>query len=163
MKVFVVAGKEQSALPHCCGGDAALLKIERECITCDGRIAYFDFICGLHREAALILPIFAHGCGFFGLNELLVKPSRGEFMDFEDLLAQRHFFAGRATGFVFEGDVKLLSNELDGFREFEVLDLHDEGEAVAAFAGTEAFIEAAVGVDVKRRGLLLSKRAETFP
>jgi hypothetical protein len=94
---------------------------------------------------------------------LLVKPSRGEFMDFEDLLAQRHFFAGRAASFVFEGDVKLFSNELNGFREFEVFDLHDEGEAVAAFASTEAFIKAAVRVDVKRRGLFLSKRAEAFP
>ena len=69
---------------------------------------------------------------------------------------------GGAACFVFERDVELLSKELDRLNELEVFLLHDEGEAVAAFACAEAFIKAAIRVDVEGGCFFLGKRAQPF-
>jgi hypothetical protein len=79
------------------------------------------------------------------------------------LLAQGNFFMGGAACFVFERDVELFGKELDRLNELEVFLLHDEGEAVAAFACAKALIEAAIRMNVKGRRLFLGKRAKPFP
>ena len=70
---------------------------------------------------------------------------------------------GGAACFVFERDVEFLSKELDRLNELEVFLLHDKGEAVAALACAEAFIKAAIWMDVEGRRLFLGKRAQPFP
>ena len=92
-----------------------------------------------------------------------MEPCGSNFVQLEDLFAQGDFFVGGAACFVFERDVELLSKELDRLNELEVFLLHDKGEAVAAFACAEAFIKAAIRVNVKGRRLFLGKRAQPFP
>ena len=70
---------------------------------------------------------------------------------------------GGAAFFVFERDVELLGEELDCLNELEVFLLHYEGEAIAAFACAEAFIESAIRMDVEGGCLFLGKRAQPFP
>ena len=92
-----------------------------------------------------------------------MEPCSSNFVQLEDLFAQGNFFAGGAACFVFERDVELLGKELHRLNELEVFLLHDEGEAVAAFASAEAFIKAAIWMDVEGRRLFLGKRAKPFP
>jgi hypothetical protein len=81
----------------------------------------------------------------------------------ENLLTQGNFFMGGAACFVFERDVELFGKELDRLNELEVFLLHDECEAVAAFACAKAFIKAAIRMNVKGRRFFLGKRAKPFP
>ena len=92
-----------------------------------------------------------------------MEPCGSNFVQLEDLFAQGNFFVGVAACFVFERDVEPLGKELDRLNKLEVFLLHDEGEAVAAFACAETFIKAAIRVDVKGRRLFLCKWAQPFP
>ena len=92
-----------------------------------------------------------------------MEPCGSNFVQLEDLFAQGDFFVGGATCFIFKIDVEFFGKELDRFNELQVFVLHDEAEAVAAFARTEAFIKSAIRVDVKGGGLFLCKRAKTLP
>lgn len=92
-----------------------------------------------------------------------MEPCGSNFVQLEDLFAQGNFFVGGAACFVFERDVEPLGKELDRLNKLEVFLLHDEGEAVAAFACAEAFIKATIGMDVEGRRLFLGKRAQPFP
>ena len=88
-----------------------------------------------------------------------MKPGSSNFVQFKDLFAQGDFFAGGAACFVFKRDVELLGKELDRLNEIEVFLFHNECEAVATFARTEAFIKATIWMDVEGRRLFLGKRA----
>ena len=84
-------------------------------------------------------------------------------MDFEKLFSQGNRLARRATGFVLKRDVEFLCEKLYRFGEFEILQLHGEGEAVAAFASAKAFIKSAVRMYIKGRCFFLCERTEPFP
>ena len=92
-----------------------------------------------------------------------MEPCGSNFVQLKDLFALGDFFVGGAACFVFERDVEPLGKELDRLNEFEVFLLHYEGEAVAAFACAEAFIESAIRMDVEGGRLFLGKRAQPFP
>ena len=58
-----------------------------------------------------------------------MKPVRCEFVYFKELFAQGDFFPAGAAGFVFELNIEFFAQPLDGFPEFEVFHLHDEGHS----------------------------------
>ena len=91
-----------------------------------------------------------------------MEPVGSQFLYFKKLFAEGDFFSAGATGFVFELDIEFFPQPLDSFPKFKVFHLHDEGKAVAAFTGTEAFKKAAVGVDVKGGCFFLSKGAQAL-
>ena len=81
---------------------------------------------------------------------------------FQRVVCAGDFFPAGAAGFVFELNIEFFAQPLDGFPEFEVFHLHDEGEAVASFSGTEAFVESAIRVDVERGCFLLCEGAQAL-
>ena len=68
---------------------------------------------------------------------------------------------GRAV--VAQLDARAPGEALDRLREVEVLDLAHERDDIAAGLATEAVVEALLGVDGERRGLLGVERAQTHP
>ena len=70
--------------------------------------------------------------------------------------------ARRVALLVAQLDAVLVGQPLDGLGEAEPVDLHQEGDDVAALAAAEAVEEPAAGVDVERRGLLVVERAQAL-
>ena len=163
MVAFVIVGVEEAGLVHRLGADLAFLAEQGEGVEGGGGVADFVRLGGGGIETACLVPVLAHGGGFLALHELVVKPVGGEFVDGEDLFAQGEVALGGAAGFVFEVDVEFTGDEFDRLDEFEVFHLHDKAEEVAAFAGAEAFKEAAVRMDVEGGRFFLSEGAESFP
>ena len=78
-------------------------------------------------------------------------------MKFEKLLTERDLLPRGPAFFVLRWKVEFLCQKLNRLDKLEVLLLHYESEAIAAFTGAEAFVEAAVRMDVKGGGLLRSE------
>jgi hypothetical protein len=78
-------------------------------------------------------------------------------MKFEKLLSKRDLLPRGSAFFILKCNIEFLCQKLNRLDKLEVLLLHYESEAIAAFAGAEAFVEAAVRMDVKGGGLLRSE------
>lgn len=63
---------------------------------------------------------------------------------------------------VAQGDARLGGEALDRLREGEVVDLHHEGDRVAALLAAEAVEQALAGTDLEGGGLLVVEGAESF-
>src|SRR5215469_9830321 len=76
------------------------------------------------------------------------------------LLRLARFFWRRVADFR-HGDAELLSHDMHGFGEGDVLNLLDESEDIASSVAAEAVKELVAGVDGERRRLFLVERAES--
>jgi len=83
-------------------------------------------------------------------------------VDVEDLTAQTGFagLLGGAELSLGERNAAFDGDRVDGFREAEVLHLHDEGEDIAFFVAAEAIEVAVGGVDGEGAGFFFVEGAE---
>jgi hypothetical protein len=153
----VLSRLEQARFFRECEIDAVLAEFACEPVPAVGREAELKSLDGRGQQRAP-LDIRPRRRGL-GRAQPARKICDGDFVRGVDLL----LFAAHASRrgrLRFDLDPGPPREEPHGFGEREILESRDEGNHVAARAATEAFEEAAIGVDVKRRRLLAMKRAQ---
>ena len=113
-------------------------------------------------EAALVEELARHDR--IGATQVLGVELLSHLVGLDQAAARRPTRTGRLVVALLaaELDAVLLPQPLDGLGEREGVDLHDEGDDVAALATSEAVEELTRRVDVERRGLLVVEGAQAL-
>ena len=121
----------------------------------DGRETDTEVIGDLEGELTLLGPVVANPFAVHGILEEAAAPVVGdEFVDLEELAAERFLVLAVAAGLVVELEAEAGGDAFDGLREVEPFAGHDQFEGVAALLGGEAIPEAGLGVDLERGAFL---------
>lgn len=99
----------------------------------------------------------------FGRVELVDVELGGDLVRLDQADALPALVAGVVAAFLVpQGDARLRGEALDRLREGEVVDLHHEGEGVAALLAAEAVEESLAGADLEGGRLLVVEGAEAL-
>jgi hypothetical protein len=176
------AGDEQADALADDGGDALLLEEGGEAVPAEGGVADAEGLEGVGDAGGLAHLIVALarvgegqgaarelGAGVVGEgvrrgDEATLEEGRGEVVDRVEVVLGAAGGGGLASLHVGErlldGDARALGEHAHRLGEGAALDLHDEVDGAAALLAAEAVEEAALGVDVEARRLLLVEGAE---
>ncbi len=143
-------------------GEPAPPQVAGECLAVAGREADAEHLRGGLVEAALVeeLP----GDDRVGRRELLGVELLGDLVGLDEPPAGGAARADRLVVAVLatQLDADLLGQALDGLGEGQPVDLHEEGDDVAALPAAEAVEELAGRVDVEGRRLLVVEGAQAL-
>ena len=126
-----------------------------------GHVAQLELLDDVVAEAALVEVRQADALAFFRVPKVVAAPLLRPCLDDGDALALRLFGLLLGSGLLLgQLDVVVLGEPADGLHVAVVLVLHQEADAVAAFAATEALVNAHGGHHVEAGRLLVMERAQ---